>query len=108
MEVGCRHGHRSHHRTAKTQLDLQADPRIDAGVCDFIRQNAEVIHAFAPVKGFPFLRRSLAAKIKRMHSIEVDPETEVIVTPGSIKGALMVMFHTFIDTGDDAVIPVPN
>src|SRR5438034_8643501 len=63
-------------------LDLPADPRIDAGVCDFIRQNAETIHAFAPVKGFPLLRKALAAKIKRMHGVDVDPETELIVTPG--------------------------
>lgn len=89
-------------------LDLQADQRINTGVCDFIRQDAETIHAFAPVKGFPFLRKSIAGKIKRMHGIDIDPETEVIVTPGGIKGALTVLFHTFLDPGDEAVIPVPN
>jgi aspartate aminotransferase len=89
-------------------LDLPADPRIDEGVCAFIRHNAETIHAFAPVKGLPFLRKSLAAKIKRLHGVEVDPETEVIVTPGGIKGALTVLFHTFINPGDEVVIPVPN
>jgi aspartate aminotransferase len=89
-------------------LDLPADPRIDEGVCAFIRHNAGTIHAFAPVKGFSFLRQSLAAKIKRLHGVEVNPETEVIVTPGGIKGALTVLFHTFIDPGDEVVIPVPN
>ena len=56
-------------------LDLPVDPQIDEGVCTFIRDNAQAIHAFAPVKGFPFLRRSIAAKIRRMHGIELDPET---------------------------------
>jgi aspartate aminotransferase len=89
-------------------LDLPADPRIDEGVREFIRHNAEAIHAFAPVKGFAFLRKSLAAKIKRLHAVEVDANTELIVTPGGIKGALTVMFHTFINPGDEALIPVPN
>jgi aspartate/methionine/tyrosine aminotransferase len=89
-------------------LDLPADPRIDAGVRAWICDRPEVIHAFAPVKGFPFLRQSLAAKIRRMHCIDLDPETEVMVTPGGIKGALTVMFHTLIDPGDEVLIPVPN
>ena len=89
-------------------LDLPADPRIDAGVCDFIKHDAETIHAFAPVKGFPFLRKALAAKIKRLHGVDVDPETEVIVTPGGIKGSLTVMFQTFLDPGDEVVVPIPN
>lgn len=89
-------------------LDLPADGRIDQGVCDFIQQNAETIHAFAPVKGFPFLRSALAAKIERMHGVEVDPDTELMVTPGGIKGALTIMFHTLLDPGDEAVVPLPN
>ncbi|MGH9423369.1 MAG: pyridoxal phosphate-dependent aminotransferase, partial [Thermoanaerobaculia bacterium] len=89
-------------------LDLPADPRIDAGVRDFIQRNAETIHAFAPVKGFLFLREALAARIKRMHGVDVDPETEIIVTPGGIKGALTVMFQTFLDSGDEVMVPVPN
>lgn len=68
-------------------LDLPADRRIDHGVCELIQTNAEIIHAFAPVKGFSFLRSSIAAKIKRMHGVEVDLESEVLVTPGGIKGA---------------------
>lgn len=89
-------------------LDLPADPSIDAGVRDFIKRNAETIHAFAPVKGFPSLRQALAAKIKRLHGVGVDPETEIIVTPGGIKGSLTVMFQTFLDPGDEVVVPVPN
>jgi len=89
-------------------LDLAADPRIDAGVCDFIRDRADVIHAFAPVKGFAFLREALAAKITRMHGVDVDPDTEILVTPGGIKGALSVMFRSFLEPGDEAIVPIPN
>lgn len=89
-------------------LDLLADPRIDAGVCDFIEHYGETVHAFAPVKGFPFLLEALAAKIERLHGIEVDPQTEIIVTPGGIKGSLTVMFQTFLDPGDEVIVPLPN
>ena len=89
-------------------LDLPADRQIDLGVCDFIQKNTEMIHAFAPVKGFPFLLRSLAAKFKRMHGIDIDPNTEIMVTPGGIKGAITVMLQTFVNPGDEVVVPVPN
>lgn len=89
-------------------LDLPADPRIDKGVTEFIREKADTIHAFAPVKGFPFLRASLAAKITRMHGVAVNPDTEILVTPGGIKGALTIVFHTFLDPGDEVLVPIPN
>lgn len=89
-------------------LDLPADRRIDHGVCEFIQNNAELIHAFAPVKGFSFLRSSIAAKLTRMHGVEVDPETEVLVTPGGIKGAITIVLHTLINPGDEVIVPVPN
>lgn len=89
-------------------LDRPADRRIDEGVCEFIRKSADTIHAFAPVKGFPFLRKSLAAKIERMHGVKVDSEKEILVTPGGIKGTLTVLFHTFLNPGDEVIIPSPN
>jgi aspartate aminotransferase len=89
-------------------LDRPADRRIDEGVCEFIRKSAETIHAFAPVKGFPFLRKSLAAKIERMHGVKLDSEKEILVTPGGIKGTLTVLFHTFLNPGEEVIIPSPN
>lgn len=89
-------------------LDMPTDTRIDEGVCEFIRQDADIIHAFAPVKGFQFLRESIAARTYRLHQIFFDPKTEIIVTPGGIKGALTVMFHTFLNPDDEVIVPVPN
>jgi aspartate aminotransferase len=89
-------------------LDTPTDPRIDLGVAEFIQHSPQLIHAFAPVKGFAFLRESIARKLRRMHGVAVDPEREIIVTSGGVKGALTVMFHTFIDPGDEALVPLPN
>ncbi len=89
-------------------LDTPADPRIDRGVIDFIRTRPEVLHAFAPVKGFPFLRESVAARVNRLHDISYDPENEILVTPGGVKGSVSVVFHALLDPGDEVVVPVPN
>jgi aspartate aminotransferase len=43
-----------------------------------------------------------------LHGIEYDPRTEIMVTPGGIKGSLSVAFHTLLNPGDEVVIPVPN
>src|SRR5258705_333961 len=47
-------------------------------------------------------------RTRRVHGIDFDPATEIIVTPGGIKGALTLAFHAFVDPGDEAIIPVPN
>lgn len=89
-------------------LDEPTDVRIDQEVERFLREQPAVLHEFAPVKGFPFLRQSLAGRLKRLHGVEVDPETELMITPGGIKGALTLVFHLFLDPGDEVLIPVPN
>ncbi|MET7480872.1 pyridoxal phosphate-dependent aminotransferase [Streptomyces sp. NPDC005648] len=89
-------------------LDTPTDPRIDQGVIEFIRTRSDMVHAFAPVKGFPFLRRSIAARVTRLHGISYDPETEILVTPGGVKGSISVAFHALLNPGDEVVIPVPN
>ncbi len=89
-------------------LDTPADARIDRAVREFVARDPQTAHAFAPVKGFPSLRSAVAARTRRLHGIDYDPGSEVIVTPGGIKGALTVAFHTFLDPGDEVVVPVPN
>ena len=89
-------------------LDTPADPRIDQGVVDFIQTRPQMIHAFAPVKGFPFLLESVAARVARLHAVEYDPDSEIMVTPGGVKGSISAAFHALLDPGDEVVIPVPN
>jgi aspartate/methionine/tyrosine aminotransferase len=89
-------------------LDLPTDPRIDRGVIEFVQTRSEAIHAFAPIKGFPFLLEAIAARVARLHGISYRPETEILVTPGGVKGSISAVFHTLLDPGDEVVIPVPN
>ncbi|MEU6328856.1 pyridoxal phosphate-dependent aminotransferase [Streptomyces sp. NPDC047049] len=89
-------------------LDTPTDPRIDRGVIDFVEKQSDTIHAFAPVRGFPFLLESVAARVARLHGIAYDPNREIMVTPGGVKGSISVVFHALLNPGDEVVIPVPN
>jgi aspartate aminotransferase len=89
-------------------LDTPTDPRIDRGVVEFIQTRSDTIHAFAPIKGFPFLLESVAARVDRLHGITYDPDSEIMVTPGGVKGSISVTFHALLNPGDEVVIPVPN
>ncbi|MGD3109957.1 pyridoxal phosphate-dependent aminotransferase [Streptomyces sp. YGL11-2] len=89
-------------------LDTPTDPRIDRGVVEFVQTRSDTIHAFAPIKGFPFLLESVAARVARLHGITYDPDSEVMVTPGGVKGSISVAFHALLNPGDEVVIPVPN
>lgn len=89
-------------------LDTPTDPRIDRGVIEFVEKQSDRIHAFAPVRGFPFLLESVAARVARLHGIAYDPNREIMVTPGGVKGSISVIFHALLNPGDEVVIPVPN
>ncbi|WP_405408170.1 pyridoxal phosphate-dependent aminotransferase [Streptomyces decoyicus] len=89
-------------------LDTPTDPRIDRGVTEFVEKQSGTIHAFAPIKGFPFLLESVAARVARLHGIAYDPNREIMVTPGGVKGSISVLFHALLNPGDEVVIPVPN
>ena len=89
-------------------LDEKTNSGIDDAVKSFITDKSAIIHEFAPVKGFPFLRKSISERVSRLRGISFNPDTEVMVTPGGIKGAITVVFHTLLDPDDEVIYPVPN
>lgn len=52
------------------------------------------------------LRQAIAQKLKRENNLEVDPETELIVTVGANE-AIMLAMLALIDPGDEVLIPNP-
>ncbi len=60
-----------------------------------------------PVEGLPALREAIAERVKRVNNIDVDPETEVIVTNGG-QEALFLMVMAVTSPGDEMIIPEPN
>ena len=63
--------------------------------------------ASIPVEGIPELRRAIAQRVARMNGINVDPDTEVVVTNGG-QEALFLMVRSVIEQDDEIVLPEPN
>jgi aminotransferase len=62
---------------------------------------------YTPTEGLLELRQAIADRVKRINNIDVDPETEVIVTNGG-QEAVLLMVMSVIAPGDGLVVPEPN
>jgi len=56
--------------------------------------------------GLPALRGAIAAQYRRLHGVELDPESEIVVTASGLQ-ALHLTIRSALDPGDEAVILTP-
>ncbi|MEK7408323.1 MAG: aminotransferase class I/II-fold pyridoxal phosphate-dependent enzyme, partial [Acidobacteriota bacterium] len=56
--------------------------------------------------GLPSLRRALAEHYRRLHAVELDPESEIVITASGVQ-ALNVGIRCVIDPGDEALVLTP-
>jgi len=56
--------------------------------------------------GLPGLRRDLAAYYRRVHGVELDPESEILVTASGVQ-ALHVGIRCLLNPGDEALVLTP-
>ncbi|HSF40171.1 MAG TPA: pyridoxal phosphate-dependent aminotransferase [Thermoanaerobaculia bacterium] len=61
---------------------------------------------YAHSRGLPKLRAAIAGYYRRRYGLEVDPESELLVTHGGA-GALWLTVFTLTNPGDEVVIPDP-
>ncbi len=64
-------------------------------------------HGYSVSKGIPRLRRAITNWYERRYGIELDPESEAIVTIGSKEGLAHLMLAT-LDRGDTVLVPNPS
>ena len=63
-------------------------------------------HGYSPSAGLPALRRAICRHYKRRFGVDLDPETEAIVTIGSKEGLAHICL-ALLDPGDLAIVPNP-
>lgn len=63
-------------------------------------------HYTAPI-GNTELKKLIAEKLKRQNHLEVDPQRNILITPGSDSG-LFFSILPFIEDGDEVLIPSPS
>src|SRR6476661_391359 len=64
-------------------------------------------HGYSASKGIPRLRRAIAHWYKKRYDVELNPDTEAIVTIGSKEGLAHLMLAT-LDRGDTVLVPNPS
>jgi aspartate aminotransferase len=78
---------------------------------DYIKQAAVVALAdgytfYTENAGLPSLRRAIARSYQKWHGVELDPESEVVVTASGVQ-ALNVTLRSMLDPGDEALVLTP-
>lgn len=64
-------------------------------------------HGYSTSRGIPRLRRAISGWYKERYNVDIDPETEAIVTIGSKEGLAHLMLAT-LDHGDTVLVPNPS
>ncbi len=85
--------------------DGPTPPHIVAKLCE-TAQRADT-HGYSTSKGIPRLRRAICAWYKKRYAVDLDPETEAIVTIGSKEGIAHLTLAT-LDRGDSVLVPCPS
>ncbi|HBT32875.1 MAG TPA: alanine transaminase [Pusillimonas sp.] len=64
-------------------------------------------HGYSVSKGIPRLRKAISDWYGRRYDVQIDPDTEAIVTIGSKEGLAHLMLAT-LDRGDTVLVPNPS
>lgn len=91
-----------------------ADPFMpDAVMPEHVRQKAleqiqegKAVHYTTPI-GNSELKAAIAEKLRRFNGFQVDPERNILITPGSDSGLLFAMMP-FLCPGDEVLVPDPS
>jgi L-glutamine---4-(methylsulfanyl)-2-oxobutanoate aminotransferase len=98
---------------------LDGEPIIDLGrgnpetgppqhVVDALTKGAQRpdVHGYSPFRGLPELRVALAERYRTHYSVELDPDAEVAVVPGT-KTAIVELSLVLAEEGQTVVLPDP-
>jgi hypothetical protein len=72
-----------------------------------VAEAAPAVHGYPPFGGRPQLREAIARRYAADHGVQLDPEREVAVVPGTKTGIVLVAVAT-AGTGDDVLVPDPG
>jgi aminotransferase len=84
--------------------DFDTPPRIIEAFADAIRQDGTEPN---PPEGSLPLRQAIAGRLRRVNHVDVDPESEIVVTNGG-QQALFIMVQTVLGPDDEILVPDPN
>ncbi|MDD5454345.1 MAG: aminotransferase class I/II-fold pyridoxal phosphate-dependent enzyme [Candidatus Ratteibacteria bacterium] len=65
------------------------------------------VHGYSSSKGIPNLRKAITRRYKAQYDVDIDPETEVVVTIG-VKEGFSHLLLSVLDEGDNIILPTPT
>src|SRR5213596_422934 len=68
--------------------------------------NRPTAHGYAPFRGLPELRAAIAERYRSVYGVELDPDSEVAVVPGT-KTAIVELSLALAERGSAVVLPDP-
>jgi aminotransferase len=86
--------------------DVPPPPHVIEALVESAREQTARVHGYAPFSGLPELRRALADRYANEYGVELDPEREVAVVPGT-KSALVELILCLAERGDTVLLPDP-
>jgi aminotransferase len=88
--------------------DLPPPPHAIEALRDAALDTATVaVHGYPPFQGHPDLRAAIAERYRADHGVELDPEREVAVVPGT-KTGIMLATLAAAGEGDGVLLPDPG
>jgi aspartate aminotransferase len=85
--------------------NLDPSPAVKNAIVQAAQVSASGIHGYMPNAGFPDVRAAVAQKIGQAEGVDID-ENRIVMTVGA-GGALNVVLKTFLNPGDEVVVPKP-
>ncbi|CAK9885553.1 MAG: Glutamate-pyruvate aminotransferase AlaC [Candidatus Erwinia impunctatus] len=85
--------------------DGATPPHIVEKLCSVAQR--EDTHGYSTSRGIPRLRRAISRWYADRYQVDIDPESEAIVTIGSKEGLAHLMLAT-LDHGDTVLVPNPS
>jgi aminotransferase len=85
--------------------DIGPPPHVAEALAESARRDDT--HGYAPFAGLSALKEAIAARYRDVYGVDVDPEREVAVLPGS-KTGLMEFAQVCVERGETIVLPDPG
>jgi len=85
--------------------DLPPAPHIIEKLCEVARRDN--VHGYSASKGIPRLRKAICDFYQRNYSVELNPETEAIMTIGAKEGYSHLIL-AMVEPGDSVMVPNPT
>jgi aminotransferase len=87
--------------------DVPPPPHVVDALVESAREQTSAVHGYAPFAGLPELREAIADRYAAIYGVELDPQREVAVVPGT-KTALVEVALCIAGPGDAIALPDPG